>query len=164
MIRSMETYFAFCSAGGHIWEGTSHGFKSLNGFLEKIIAIHKSKEALWWDTRETPLQPTDDEHSRLTYRVANSFAQTFMNEDKFVMEVGDKNYTNFMKTASQIVSYMNRKAKQGIVLQQKDVIRYLLEFVQTLFNEQGDVIYPSHMASSAVWSAFPQFLQEKGVI
>jgi len=164
IIRNMETYFDFCTAGGHIWEGQSHGFKTLTGFLEKIRTVHKKGERPWWDIRETPTRVVDDEHVRLTNRIANSFAQTFMEEGKFPLIQGSKEHVQFAKAASQMVHYISRKKRQGIELTQTDMIKYLLEFVDELFAQYDDPVYPAHLSSSAVWSALPQFLSEKGII
>ena len=165
IIRSMETYFDFCTVGDHIWEGKSHGFKFLNGFLEKIIALHKNKERPWWDTRETPTRDVKDENPRLTHRIAHSFAQTFMDEEKFPLEEGSKEHAHFQKTAQRMVTYINRAKRRGIELTQTQMIKYLLECVDVLFDGDGDVVYPAHLSSSATWdAALPQYLKEKGVI
>ena len=165
IIRSMETYFDFCAVGNHMWEGKSHGFKSLNGFLEKIITLHRSKERPWWDTRDTPTRVINDEHVRLTHRIAHSFAQTFMDEERFPLEEGSKEHAHFQKTAERMVRYISRAKRRGIELTQTDMIKNLLECVQDLFDGEGDVVYPAHLSSSATWSgALPQFLKEKGVI
>jgi hypothetical protein len=164
IVRNIETYFDFCSTGQHIWEGQSHGFKSLSGFLEKLILLKKTNERPWWDVRDVPIRHVDDEHGRLTIRVANSYAQTFMGEDKFEMEIGDKNYIAFMKTAQHIIKYIVRKKRQGIELSQTEIIKNLLEFLESLFDKESDRIVPGHMCSESIWASFPQFLSEKGII
>jgi hypothetical protein len=163
-VRNIETYFSFCSTGQHIWEGQSHGYKSLKGFLEKLLLLNKTGEKGWWDVRDLPIQLVDDEHTRLTIRVANSFSQTFMGEEKFVMEVGDKNYISFMKAAQHIIRYINRKKRQGIELSQTEVIKNLLEFLESLFDKESERVFPGHLCSESVWASFPSFLIEKGVV
>lgn len=163
-IRNMETYFDFCSTGGHIWEGRNHGYKTLTGFLEKLLVYHKGKERPWWDVRDTPSRVIHDENARLTNRIANSFAQTFMDEEKFPLEEGSKQHHHFMQAATQMVRYIARKKRQGIELSQTAMIQHLLEFVQEMFENEGDPVYPAHLSSEAVWSVLPEFLSEKGVI
>jgi len=162
VIRNMETYFDFCLTGGHIWEGQNHGYKTLTGFLEKLIVIHKEKKQPWWDIRDTPSRIINDDNARLTNRIANSFAQTFMQEDKFPLVPGSKEHHHFMKTAVEIQSFIKRKSGQGIELTQTQMIRALLEFVQELFDNAP--VYPAHLPSSSIWYALPQFLDEKGLI
>lgn len=164
IVRATEAYFDFCTRGEHIWEGSNHGYKTVTGFLEKLIAVTKSKETPWWDSKETAVRVVTDPNSKLTKRVANSFAQTFMDEDSYPLEAGTKEHRSFAKTSSQIVNYIARKRRQGILLTEKEMITNLFEFVIDLFNKSDEVIYPSHLASSAIWSAFPQYLQEKGII
>lgn len=164
ILRHMETYFDFCCTGEHIWEGKSHGFKSLQGFLEKLLVLNKSKEKPWWDTRTTAARTVNDDNARLTTRIANSFAQTYMNEQKFPLEEGSKDHANFARTAERMVSFINRKKRQGVELTQTDMIKCLLEFVDTYFANHGDPVYSAHLSSEAVWSALPAFLSEKGVI
>jgi len=164
ILRHMETYFDFCSTGEHIWEGKSHGFKSLQGFLEKLLLLNKTKEKPWWDTRATAIRAVNDVNARLTIRIANSFAQTYMNEQKYPLVEGSKDHANFAKAAERMVSFITRKKRQGIVLAQGDVIKYLLEFVETFFANHGDPVYSAHLSSESVWSALPAFLSEKGVI
>ena len=164
ILRHMETYFDFCSTGEHIWEGQSHGFKSLQGFLDKLLVLHKSKERPWWDTRTTATRVVNDDNARLTIRIANSFAQTYMSEQKFPLEPGSKDHANFVKTADRMVNFINRKRRQGVELTQTDMIKHLLEFVETYFANHGDPVYSAHLSSEAVWSALPAFLSEKGII
>lgn len=164
VLRHMETYFDFCSTGEHIWEGKSHGFKSLQGFLEKLLLLNKTKEKAWWDTRATAIRAVNDDNARLTMRIANSFAQTFMNEQKFPLLEGSKDHANFAKTAERIVSFIGRKKRQGVELTQADMIKYLLEFVDAFFANHGDPVYSAHLASESIWAALPAFLSEKGVI
>jgi len=164
ILKYMKSYFAFCATGGHIWDGRNHGFKTLTGFLEKLIRLKKEKTEPWWTQMEAPATQVHDLNTKLTNRVANSFAQTFMEEKKFPLEVGSKEHGHFIKTAAQIVSYINRKKRQGVELTETQMITYLLEFVMDLFNEQGDVVYPAHLSSSAVWASFPQYLSEKGLL
>lgn len=164
ILRHMETYFDFCSMGEHIWEGKSHGFKSLSGFLEKLLVLHKTKEKPWWDTRATSSRAVVDDNAKLTIRIANSFAQTYMKEQKFPLESGSKDHANFVHAAQKIVSFINRKKRQGVELTQADMIKYLLEFIDVTFSNYGDPVYSTHLASDAVWSSLPAFLSEKGVI
>jgi len=165
VIRTTEAYFDFCSAGGHVWDNSNHGYKTITGFLQKLVAVKKAKEKPWWDTKDSPKKQAEDNHPKLTKRVADSFAQTFMDEEKFPLEEGSKEHRFFIKTAAQIVNYISRKKRQGLELTQKEMITNLFEFVMELFDDKsGTAVYPSHLASSAIWSAFPQYLQEKGVI
>jgi len=162
IIRNMETYFDFCSTGGHIWDGQNHGYKTVTGFLEKLIALHKEGKQPWWDTRDTPRRVINDDNARLTNRIANSFAQTFMNEEEFPLEEGSKEHHHFMKTSQRMVGFIKRKGRQGVELTQTEMIRALLEFVEDLFD--NDPVYPAHLSSSSIWSALPQFLEEKGLL
>ena len=164
VIRGIESYFDFCMNGGHIWEGRSHGFKSLAGFLEKILALEKEKKVAWWDSRATPTRIVVDDNVRLTKRIADSFAQTFMGEDQYPMEEGSKEHAHFSRTAAQMVRFISRKQSQGLTIAQAEMIKYLLEFVDDLFAKQGDVVYPGHLSSSSVWSALPQYLKDRGVL
>lgn len=164
IIRSMESYFDFCSTGEHIWDGRNHGFKSLNGFLEKLVALQKSKERPWWDVKETAIRAVQDDNVRLTHRIANSFAQTFMDEEQYPLEEGSKQHLNFVKAAARLVSYSNRLRRKGIELNQGQLIGYLLAFIQSIYDRSDDCIYPGHLSSDAIWTALPQYLQEKGVI
>lgn len=165
--RSMEAYFEFCSKGEHIYDGRSHGFKTLTGFLLKLIELHKSKQRGWWDIRESATQITNaqDPNARLTKRIADSFARTFLEQDHFDLENNAKAHSHFQKTAHEIVKYIARqKRRRGIELTQKTMIENLLFCVSDLFDD-GSAVHPGHLSCAAMWTdILPQYLKAQNLV
>ena len=170
ILRSMKIYFEFCGKGGHIWHKVNHGFRHVEGFLKKLIALHKDRQRGWWDIQDDPgrILKSALMSNPLARRVAHSFAYNFLNMDMFIFdsETRPKDIENFIDCAARIKSFVKWCKRRGDGdVTDRDVLQGLLECLDELFVQREEKVYTSYLSSPAIWkTALVQHLRDNGVL
>lgn len=167
IIQDMRKYFKSCERGDHIWEGVNHGFKNLLGFLKKIIESHKKQTRVWWDNAENLefVMATRGQENRLATRIANSFAKTFLRQERYDFSVDSSAMRSFVVAADNLLRLIEKYKEKNVELTQRQVIEGLLECIDDYYVENGGKVTAKHLISPTLWaSILPQHLHEKGVI
>ena len=154
-------YFEYCGSGRHIQDGRSYGFKSLGGFLEKLLTVTKEKSVAWWDEGEAESGVQDDP---LTKRIAESFEMTFAENSGLVAQLDEKGWQHFSRSAVKIRRFIDRQKRRGVAFTEGEMIAHLLECIDETFAMKGESVYPAHVSSDAVWALLSQLLSEKGIV
>jgi len=160
LLTTMASYMAACSDGRHVWKGahdvrsSNHGYKTLTGFLQKLLELkRKGKGKPWWMKGEKVVV---DEHPELTLLVADVFARKLLSREKFGLKPEDRAYQQF-KAAADIVAVVAERNPWGL-----DAARVAGEAIECLGGYIDGVISPGHMAGEHLWKvALPQFLRTR---
>lgn len=159
-IRShMDSYFAACAKGKHIWDDTNHGYKHVGGFLSRLISCKRTGQMPWWEM-EKPKLVEEDDFPDITAYLADRYAEKYLFAQSFELEANTKEHMKFIRAAKYI-----GKVIQAEILPFADP---LPEFISLIFrcvdrhNTTQTTIYPGHLCSETLWKVqLPQFLYDQ---
>lgn len=155
LISQINGYLNACGRQKHIWGGHNHGYRCLDGLLNKLLELHKSGERGWWDDVHI------DSHPALTQRIANSYAKTFLNQAVYPLSEDQKNAEHFVKAGDFVIAFVAESPQ----ITETTAIRYLLSCICEQYEQKGMTVYPAMLSSESTWfSALPQYLKAKGVV
>ena len=160
IIQNIDTYLRACERGEHIWDKVNHGYSSFDGFLIKLVANVQEGKCGWWLKTKSvqSVEPTG-----LMRLLANSFAKNITGSPTFVGTSAD--WDAFRATADRVVLFTKQMVQQGKAVTERDVVKYLLQFLQSQMEKKGEAVQLGTLYSSNTWvAALPQFLREQGIL
>ncbi len=169
ILKKISNYFSCCSTGNHIIKGKNCGYSDLRGLLRKLNASTRF-ERLWFESSEEDIKELlIDIHTPLHKTmvwIANAYAKEFLGREEFDFSTADTQSTNALKdSADNLMKFIEDYRKNGVSLNKRDVLQYLLEALDANYRAQGRMVYPSHLGNSTTWSILlPQYLKELGIV
>ncbi len=158
LTTQMDKYFAQCDRGEHIWNGRNHAFRTLLGFLHRMIDTKRpGKEKTWWmlqrSIEETPIK---DPNEVLTQGVADAYARAFLGKKRYILVNPSRDYRHFAIVAKNLV-----KEKR---FPEDKALKIFIEAVRAGYNSlvsEGKPIMPGHLSSMTTWKiVFPQYIAQ----
>lgn len=163
LLRTMKAYFRLCSKGNHIWGNSNHGFKTLTGFLYKVIEVYKSKTKPWWDDENdieaiVVVQLATD---KLAVRLSSSFAKSFLKETTYDFREGE-DIKSFLEGAEHLRHFVAKHKRKGLEMTNSSAMLFAFKYIEEKHIKTGAPVRPRELASSTLWNVdLPQYLKEK---
>lgn len=153
IIVAMDRYFKACSAGRHISDGKNRGYSHLGGFVRKLLKCKMSGEKPYWATKMARIV---DDHSKLTKKIADSYAKKFLGRKAFGLENPSTIYETFCEAAD----WIEMKSKK-LPFSEDRLIDHLLNCVEQACNKGGLEMSPGWLSTEMTWkNRMPIYLKK----
>jgi hypothetical protein len=156
ILQALSCYLDFCARGMHVRNGQNMGYKDLPTFMTRLDDFFREKKRLWWDVEvdQTAAQKADPNNA-ITVRLADSFAMTFMESDRYPFDEHPEAYQDFRRATESMLAFMKKH-----VLDEDVAIRQALSLLIGKSRE-GFTANPRALARREFWVLdLPRHIQE----